>query len=279
MRSALLLLLRALLRKTQDSRPVIDAVLPAFSRALASGKPTEIPSVLFQTIEAREVTSRHLRDWLAFRTFNPDLDFHILDREERDDYMAQSWKGTHLLELYERAALGVVQADIFRYAIVYDRGGYYCDINKGVFSSLSAYLEKGKRGVLTFESNDALVFPDLSQVVGVSEPGKLCLQYCFGFAQHHPLMERIIERIESNSVFFSGRIFDIPKNAVLQFSSAGMFTQVFREFAGDFGVEDISQVPVDFCGTGVFRLDGTRVVEKSDGHYSELRNLPILLSG
>lgn len=278
LRSASLLLVRALLRRTKTNRPVIDAVLPDFSSALASGPPREIPSVLYQTIESREVTSRHLRDWLAFRNFNPDLDFHILDREERDNYMAQSWRGTHLFELYERAALGVIQADIFRYAIVYDRGGYYCDVNKGVLSSLSSYLEEGKKGVLTFESNDALVFPDLSQVVGVLEPGKLCLQYCFGFTRHHPLLKRIIERIESNSVFFSGRSFEIPKNAVLQFSSTGMFTQVFREFARDFGVGDISQVPVDFFGTGVFRLDGTRVIEKSDGHYSELRDGPILHS-
>lgn len=215
-------------------------------------------------------------DWMTFRSHNADLDFHVLDRNQRDDYMAVAWAGTDLHKLYERAALGVVQADLFRYAIVFDKGGYYCDINKGVFSSLSGFLGKDKRGVLTFESNDALVFPNLSEVFGMAEPGKLCLQYCFGFAQHHPLLERIIDRIESNASYFSGRVFENPKNAVLQFSSAGMFTQVFREFARDVGVEDISQIPVDFCGTGIFRLQGTRVVEKSEGHYSDLRDGVIL---
>jgi mannosyltransferase OCH1-like enzyme len=227
-------------------------------------------------VESRLVTTRQLRDWRRFREENGDLDFHILTAPERDAYMEESWGGSELHQLYLSAALGVVKADIFRYAIVFDRGGYYCDANKGVFSKLSSYTDSQQTGLVSFESNDALVFPSAVSLHEIMRPHKLVLQWAFGFAPKHRLLERVISRIEENGHLFQGQIFEVPKNAVLQFSSAGMFTQVFREYAEEVGLAEISQIDVDFEKTGVFRLDGVRVVEKHFGHYSELRDSKIL---
>lgn len=251
--------------------------LPAFSKRSKDSVNRAIPRIVFQTIEDRVVTGSHLQDWLRFRAMNPDLDFQVLDRCDRDDYMATSWAGSPVLEAYERAALGVIQADIFRYAILFERGGYYCDINKAINVPLSRFGQQGDQGIVSYESTDSIVFPPVGHNSLIAQPGKLVLQWAFGFVPLHPLLERVLKRIELNQHYFSGKIFENPKLAVLQFSGPGMFTQVFREFAEDCGVAGLFQAGVDFEGQGVFRLSGTVSAEKAKGHYSELRNAPILL--
>ncbi len=86
-----------------------------------------IPPVVYQTWEENLFGRRHLRALERFREINGDLQFILMDRTQRDAYMAESWGHHPVHAIYRGAQFGPMRADIFRYCLLHERGGYYFD--------------------------------------------------------------------------------------------------------------------------------------------------------
>lgn len=263
--------LRPLLRRKFDL--VLDRPAPeCLSR--------RIPNILYQTAESRLLDVRHLAEVDRFRDLNPDLGFVFFDAAERDRYMEESWGDRPIYEIYQRSEFKQMKADIFRYCVLYERGGYYLDINKACMVQLSSFHDDEDHALIAFEANDCNIPPPLEAIDRLDFPEKYVVQWSFGFAPRHPLLNSVIASIENYAPFFSGRIFSNPKLGVLMFTATGMFTKAVRQYVTDNPSDGIAQAGIDFNNSLIFRLRGSRnTVPPTIGHYSESADMQILRAG
>jgi mannosyltransferase OCH1-like enzyme len=232
----------------------------------------KIPPLVYQTWEEKRFGKRHAKSIEKFRQRNRDLDFHLFDRSERDEYMEREWKSTKIQELYTRARFGALRADIFRYCIIFQRGGYYFDISKGLDCSLTSLHSPEAEGVITYESNPAL---DLDSSGLLKQPRHLVNQWGFGFVQDHELLRLHIESIEKNAGDYLNKIFPNPKLAILNLTGPRAFTQTVRDFAKSQGIAGLEELGIDFYGHGIYSLHGAGARFLVSRSYAHAKNQPI----
>ena len=242
------------------------------------GREQEIPRVVYQTAESRMVHPTHAKSIEEFRRLNPDLAFQMFDVTERDIYMHHAWSNHGILDVYERAVFGQMKADIFRYCVVFDKGGYYFDFNKGCAAPLRSLHPPEAEGLVSYETNPELIFPETPLATALQNPFNLVMQWAFGFRKNHPFLERVIERIVEIEPFFRDRVFRHPKAALLTMSAPGIFTSVFRDYVREQGIGSITQAGEDFHGHGIFRLRGSKFLHDDKNYYGQLSERPIVLS-
>ena len=236
----------------------------------------KIPNTVFQTGETRRTDLRHLKAMAQFRTLNDDLSFTYFDAPSRDAYMMQNWSDHPVYEVYTRSAVMQMRADIFRYCIIFDRGGYYLDINKAFMVRFSSLHQSDDTAFISFESNDSLIAPPTGAYQLLKHPEKFVVQSCFGFSSKHPILERVINQIASLAPPFFAHVFENPKNAVLMLSGPPQLTYALHWFLSQVGSKGIAQVPVDYNHSLIFRLPGSSFRGlKTASHYSEWRNRAI----
>jgi mannosyltransferase OCH1-like enzyme len=231
-----------------------------------------IPPVVYQTWEVKRFGKRHAKSILKFRQRNRDLDFFLYDRNERDEYMQREWKDTKIQYLYTRARFGALKADIFRYCLIFQRGGYYFDISKGLDCSLTSLHSPEAEGVITYESNPAL---DSDSSGLLKQPSLLVNQWGFGFVRNHELLRLHIESIEKNAEHYLTKIFPSPKIAILNLTGPRAFTQTVRDFAKKLGIAGLEELGIDFYGHGIYSLNGSGARFLVSRSYAQAKNQPI----
>jgi mannosyltransferase OCH1-like enzyme len=213
----------------------------------------KIPPIVYQTWEKNIFGRRHRKSIRGFREVNSDLDFVLFDRVERDNYIKRAWGDSLVSKIYFESNFGALKADIFRYCILHDRGGYYFDISKGLDTKITALHKPTDIGVISFESNPCAFQGPTS----VAHPKNLVVQWGLGFESNHPILKNHIERIERTYVEFSGKTFPQPKQAILEFTGPIAFTKTVHEYAKNNGMDHIAQLGIDFLGHGIFSLRGS----------------------
>lgn len=227
-----------------------------------------IPPVCRQTALSRWVHPDHLKSIKDIQEIQSDLTFGFYDDLQVDQYMNDRWRTEPIYGVFTRARIGQIRADIFRYCITFELGGYYLDLSKGVFSSLSSMHSAEAGGIIAFERNQEIIFPDLETAEKMSNPWNVALQWAFGFRPQHPLLRRVIDRIVEIEPFFRDVQFENPKQAVLTLSGPGVFTSSYRSYLKESAATDIVEAGVDFYGTGMFRIPGSLKSIKKQDHYS-----------
>ena len=268
--------LRKILRYAKGRRAT-DRVYPP-DQIGTGGRKQAIPLMVYQTAESRGVHPLHAKSIEQFRQLNPDISFVLFDRADRDEYMQERWSDHPILDVYQRALVGQMQADIFRYCIVFDRGGYYFDYNKGCSVPLHTLHPADSEGLVTAESNLSLVFPKKGAAQELSHPTHLYAQWGFGFRAKHPLLHIAIERIVEIEPFFRDKEFSVPKEAVLTMTATGLFTDSLRTYVSKNGAEGLTQAGIDFFGNGIFRLQGSKIALRAASHYSKQRDQAVVTS-
>lgn len=231
-----------------------------------------IPPTVYQTWENKSFGRRHILSMKKFRGLNSNLNFVLYDKTEREAYMKEHWGGREIHEIYRRATFGPLKADIFRYCIIFEKGGYYFDISKGVNSALTSMHSADAKGLLSFEKNKLHGSPGPDNVL---MPLNLVVQWGFGFAPNHKLLIRHIENMELNFPRYVGRRFESPKSAILDFSGPRAFTRTVHEFARNEGLEGIDQLPEDFGSRGIYSMRGSSSRFLANPSYAKVRNAAI----
>ncbi len=239
----------------------------------------EIPQIVFQTADSNLVHPSHAKSINEFRDLNPELGFSFFDKESRDKYLDETWGSHPISGVYKRSVLGQMEADIFRYCIVLERGGYYFDFNKGCAVPLTSLHSKSATGLVSYEKNPALLFPDKVVANRIANPFNLLLQWGFGFTAGHPFLRMVIDRIVEIEPFFRDVTFRDPKAALLTMSAPGVFTEVFRRFVKAEGLSGIEEAGVDFNERGIFRLRGSKKTTRHIQYYGYRSNDKIIDSG
>lgn len=204
------------------------------------------------------------------------LSFVLYDAKKRDQYMEQNWSNHPIHSLYRRSVFGQMKADIFRYCIIYDLGGYYLDLNKGLRASLQSFHTTNSSGVFAFENNDSGYKISDRLARRLKHPGKQVVQWAFGFSPASPILEKPIETIVENEKWASAVIFPSPKSAIISFCGPLAFTKAVHSVLNHDSPIGIAQAGIDFGQSSPYRLPGGSQLNRFR-HYSEITNQPILM--
>ena len=135
-----------------------------------------IPKTIWQTYKCDETAlpeyaAEAARTW---KEHNPDHEY----RYENDEQAAQTVRsalGSEAHGLYVGMPKGVMRADMWRYVVVFARGGVYADLD-----------------TLCLEPIRCWVPPGCDMVIAVENQCHLC-QWTFAASQGHPLLQGVID--------------------------------------------------------------------------------------
>lgn len=237
-----------------------------------------IPNTVYQTWESRRLPRRLLSQIMTFRKRNPTFSFFLLDREERDAFMKHVWGDRVIYEVYSRTIIPQLQVDIFRYCLLFSKGGWYFDINKCVRIPMSLLIDNKTEALVTFEGHNERI-SDVSQKVrsSVLLPDHYMVQWGLAFKPMHKILEILISSIESNFMQYVGRSFCNPKKAIIELTGPIAYTRAVHKYVELHSANGIKQLGIDFEGAGVFSMKGSGARYLLTPNYAKLENSPILI--
>jgi hypothetical protein len=242
------------------------------SPATVQKKFSAIPPVVYQTWVDNLFGKTHLAEIQKFRSINPDLSFFLYRDEEIEKYMKEFWGGHPIYEIFQKAKYGPMKTDIFRYCIIFERGGFYFDINKACTAPVNTFCSENSTGLISFENNDFMILLNKKGIEKLQFPTNTVLQWGFGFTKGHVIPGRVIENICEYYPFFKGKVFENPKSGIITFTGPGMFTKSVHEIM-ETGIDiNIDQAGIDFHGNGVFELPGSWMRYTTKASYAAAKN-------
>lgn len=235
-----------------------------------------IPGRLVQTNRSKCVGKSHWIGINQFRDQNRDIDFQLFDSIDQDAYMSASWKSHPIWQIYRDSLFGPMGADLFRYCILWERGGFYLDIKSRFLAPMASLLDQDAKGLISYESTYSNVPGPKLLLDRLQHPTRLSLQWGMAFAPGHPFLKRLIDNIVAYESAYRDVVFADPKAAICRFTGPGMFTMTLREHVALSSNVDIQQLGVDFDGRAEYDMPGAWSRWALRKHYSLARNQPIL---
>lgn len=237
---------------------------------------SSIPAVLHQTWDTNFLGKTHARLIAAFRERNPDVSFVFHDKSHRDQYMKAHY-GTHpIYEIYRNARFGPLQVDIWRYCLILDQGGYYMDINKELTKPLRDFIGPDTQAFFAYESTLSLMVAPNEIAHRLANPHNLVVNWGFGFAKGHPILQKTIDNICKYYPQFAGRVFEQPKHAIIKLTGPAMLTQslydAMRENTDPAFDAGLVQAGIDFHGAGNSNMARSWVRYAQVPAYAQARN-------
>lgn len=234
-----------------------------------------IPLRLIQTAEQNRFGRNHLLTLEQLRDRNPELQVELWDAKQRDAYMRERWGQHPMGGLYARACFGAMRADLFRYCVIHDQGGFYLDINKLLIQPLLSFVTSESDGLISFEQTWCQLPAPARAAQRLSHADRYVVQWCFGFRAGHPLLTMLLEAIVAQAATYEGRQFNNPGEAIRSLTGPGIFTATVRHYLEQHNDRHLVQAGIDFQGTLRYPA-GRDVMHLIAPHYKTARDQVIL---
>ena len=241
----------------------------------AKPKKNLIPNTVYQTWKDRKVPAKLAKEIMKFRTLNKDYSFQIFTDKERDKYMTENWSSSPIYKIYLNAVFQPCKSDIFRYCLIYQRGGFYFDIKSGCRKPLSE-INNSAGAIISYEASNLNFPPKIEFIKHSKYPFHIIKNWSFAFSPKHPFLKLLIDNIVDYAPFFKGKLFKNPKNAIISFTGPGMMTKVFHDFICS-NENKIVPLGIDLDGYGIYELKGAELRFKQSPSYTKHNNSIILL--
>jgi len=225
-----------------------------------------IPKNIYQTWMQPALGKSHAAALAHFKALNPDFSFWLYDSKDMDAYMLEFYGAHPIFEIYTNAQFGPLRTDIWRYCILFERGGFYFDINKMVEAPLNTIVDPTDVAVISYEKN--LLPTYLPQGPGVlTQPDRLILNWGFGFAKGHPILAAVINNIVADYPKFKNAHVPNVKEAVLNLTGPHQLTKTIHELAASSKLS-MREAGIDFYGHGNANVHGSWVRYAAMPSYS-----------
>ena len=234
----------------------------------------EIPNIVYQTWVSKSLPRRLAKQIKKFRELNKDFSFKIFSDKERDQYMKDFWSDNEIYNIYSKVIFEPCKADIFRYCIIYERGGFYFDIKSGCDLPLSE-LKPSNGAIISHEASNTIIPPNKNYIKTTDYPFNLIENWSFAFVPKHPFLGLLIEKIIEFAPSIKGKVFSNPKNGILSFTGPGMMTKVFQIYNSKVRNYIIPN-GIDLNGAGRYSLSGSDLRFKFSSSYSKIKNSKII---
>lgn len=218
-----------------------------------------IPSTVYQTWTENAFGRSHRRSLQQLRHRNPEFSFVLYDDAIIEDYMRQSYADHPIFKIFSGAELGPMRTDIWRYCILYERGGIYLDISKSIGLALSRLITPGTSAVISWEGKTSAFNPSETARAVLQHPDKVMLNWALMTSPRHPLLKRVIDGIVDKYPRYKGQIFAKPKQAILDFTGPHHLTECLLAAADAGEMNDAVQTSTDFFDTAQWHAPGTWV--------------------
>lgn len=97
---------------------------------------TKIPKIIHQTFETHLLPEPLREAMYSWITRNPEYEHRYYDDRARRNFIKQHFD-VETLWAYDKLIPGAYRADLWRYCVIYQHGGYYVDIKLGALAPLS----------------------------------------------------------------------------------------------------------------------------------------------
>lgn len=235
-----------------------------------------MPAVVYQTWENKSLGKTHFNEWKNFRELNPEFEFVIMDQAEVDAYMSANWGNHPIYKIYERGVFGPMKTDIFRYCLIYERGGFYFDINKGIRKPIKEYVSAEHSGLISYEYDICHIRTDLEVAKKLQHPHHFVLNWGFGFTKGHPILKNAIDYICHDLPSFESQVFSKPSKAVVKFTGPNLLTHCVHDALKQVPELKIAQAGIDFNGDGITGMKKGWVRYATIPTYTNYKNRSIL---
>jgi len=263
---------KALHRRGISIAPLYSSVAPGASR---------IPNVVYQTWKYPVVSAVHAREIRRFRRRNFDFSFEFFDDARMSSYMETTYADHPILAVFREIQIPAARADIWRYCLLFERGGMYCDIDSAIQTPLRNLVADDPSEVLSFEGGrysdllqvgtyaDASLFrvaPPESVMPRLKQPDHTVLNWFLAFEPRHPLLKITLDLIVRNYAFAKGKVFESVWAGVVHTTGPLILTQAVWAWVESTG-KTPHQLDIDFDGAGIFKLPGSADGYDVSPHY------------
>jgi mannosyltransferase OCH1-like enzyme len=177
-----------------------------------------IPRDIYVTWKSKDLSNsplwmqRYLAGW---QSMNPGFTFHLCDdadcealfHEVRDEVLAEL--GIDVLDLYHRLEKQVEKTDLWRYLVIYMRGGLYTDADTACLVPCEKWILPTDRVIVGFERFKC------------EHPTQYC-QWTFAAEARHPFLGLVLRRVSESiqSVRGTNRMATLSRTGPIVFTDA-----------------------------------------------------------
>lgn len=224
---------------------------------------TEIPKIIYRTSRDKNLSSSHKKAWEFTAKHNPDFKQVLFDDNDVDSFMKEAMNG-QIYDIYSKIVPGAAKADLFRYVLMYEKGGIYLDIKSGAKELCKLILPNDKMIVSTWGHS-------LPKAVNILAPFKKSIwkhnyaelqQWWLICSPKHPLMLNVIikvvnyidKRIKQNRCDKESKLGNYTID-VLETTGPLIFTETIEE-EKEKGLDSLRLTCADGNGIMIYDVDG-----------------------
>jgi hypothetical protein len=250
----------------------------------ATPRDQRIPNVVHQTWTRPALPLRHAQKVVQFRELNEDYSFIFYNDAQIEEYMQQNFSGHPILAVFKDLLIPASKIDVWRYCLLYNEGGIYCDIDSALTIPFRELLAGNPPELISFEGNtwkarldlttcaDPRVFlpcPPRAAEQNLEHADHLVLNWLLCFEKGNPILAEVIDLIVRHADFYRGRAFGGFMVPILHFTGPLALTQAVWMHIAKTNSHP-QQFGIDFSGYGIFKIPGERFRFASSPHYSTL---------
>ncbi len=124
-------------------------------------KNTSIPKYIYQTYENNNYQNfLHYNSVQSFLDFNPDYTYEFFDDKKCDKFIRENFEN-NIYDSYRKLYPSAYKADLFRYCLIYKKGGCYFDNKYIPRISLGELIDENDNDIFCLDTIEDLMFNSL----------------------------------------------------------------------------------------------------------------------
>lgn len=173
-----------------------------------------VPKILWQSYKSiGQMPADGLLCTESWLCKNPDWSYHFCSDRDVEAFF-RVYQGGRYVDLLQAMPLAVMKADLWRYAILEEFGGFYTDIDTYCFHPLDDWLDRS-----------------VGFHVACEEDETYFCQWAFAAAPHHLVLRTVMELIEAKVRETDGVDETIP-HYVHHYTGPSMWTEAIQQALG-----------------------------------------------
>lgn len=204
---------------------------------------TRFPKVIYQTWSTKTLPSSIQSSIDIMLRTNSNYEYQLFDDADMLSFIESNYDSS-VVDCFNSLRVGAAKADLWRYLILYKRGGIYLDVDSVIYGKLDELIGDDECSIVSRENN----------------PGRF-VQWCLMFTPEHPILKICIESCLNN-------IRKMDSRSVLELTGPIVYSNAVNEF---FGNSKVYYLPDDQINS-VKNITGVRFHSHDYKGYAEFEH-------